>query len=142
MKKFKRSKPFENFLRASSRSTIELNEDQIDLISPDLDTDDILRAVEIAGWAVQKSELLQNGLIVFTLIDKRQMCSCGEPAQHYHLDEPCYGRKECCLIAVDYELEIACAVSRIREEMQKRRKGRLSEETASYPKNYCDSDYE
>lgn len=124
MKKYKSSEYFEKFLKISLHSTIELSEDQIDLLSPGLSESEVFSAVERAGWAVQKTELLQSGLLIFSLIDKRRTRSCGEPAQHYHLDEPCCGREECCPefpVPPDYELEIAWNVSRIREEMEKRK---------------------
>jgi hypothetical protein len=117
MKKFKSSKRFENFLKMSSQSSLVVSEDQIDVICPGLAYDDVLRAVEIAGWTVQKSELLQNGLIVFSLIDKKRMCSCGEPVKHYHFDEPCCGLQYCCPefpVPADYELEAAQVILRIR----------------------------
>jgi hypothetical protein len=85
MKKFRSTKRLENFLMTSSQSTLELNEDQIDLLSPGLSHSKVLMAIERAGWIVQRSELLRNGLISYTL-HKGQMCSCGKRARHFHFD--------------------------------------------------------
>jgi hypothetical protein len=117
MKRFRSTKRFEKFLKTSLQSSLELTEDQIDLLSPGLSYTQILLAVENAGWAIQRSELLRNGLISYRL-RKGRMCSCGEPCKHFHYDEPCCGTEECCPeypIETDPDIEIASIISRIRE---------------------------
>jgi hypothetical protein len=123
MKKFRNTKRFENFLRKSSQSTLELNEDQIDLLSPDLSHAQVLVAVENAGWIIQRSELLQNGLIIFKLCEM-QVCSCGRAAIHFHFTEPCCSSQYCCPEfpePEDLEIEVAWKVAQIRETLENRK---------------------
>jgi hypothetical protein len=136
MKKFKSSKRFENFLRKCSQSTLELNEDQIDLLSPGLSYSQVLLAVKGAEWVVRRAELRNDGLVTFSL-HKKQTCSCGKLAQHYHLDDiACCGSNDCCPESQeepDYEIEIAWAVSCIREILKKRNeKAQLQRNTHHY----------
>jgi hypothetical protein len=124
MKKFRSTKRFENFLKTSLQPSQELNEDQIDLLSPGLSYTQILLAAENAEWVARRAELRNDGLITFSL-HKKQTCSCGKLAQHYHLDDiACCKSNYCCPETQeepDYEIEIAWVIGENRKGLRKRK---------------------
>jgi TATA-box binding protein (TBP) (component of TFIID and TFIIIB) len=71
-----------------------------------------VRRIEEAFWLVVKEEV-QNGIRIYYLKENR-VCSCGEPAIHFHEGHwPCCGKQGCCpeiVEPVDPELELLVSV--------------------------------
>lgn len=101
---------------------LALSEVQIALLE-DLNREQILERIDEAGWSIL-DEKTQNGISIFTLIDRVFVCVCGKEPVHWHNAKiACCGGSDCCPENVprDYELEIAWNVSRIRQMLQERK---------------------
>lgn len=108
-------KALTKFLRASLQTRMRLTEWQIRLLEPDITKEQIMERIEEADWCIVE-EKVENGITVYSLIDRVFVCICVKEPIHWHNDEmACCGGSDCCpeAVYVDYETQIVHKVAYI-----------------------------